>query len=176
MLCELQGIGFGTGAYVEDPVRNPALHGSEIGSYNIANVDVIADAARVALLSSGKDLDRLIGKHSIAEDGNNASFAVGILSRAVDVGVAEDGVIESMFAAGGFKIFLDGKLTAGVWAEWHGGCLNSSASAFRDFAIDCSAGTGEHQVFDTGFGAALKDIEGANDVDGSVSLGFTNTH
>ena len=127
-------------------------------------------------MSAGEDLDGLISKHAVAEDGNDAGFAVGILSGAVDIGVAEDRVIECVFAAGGFKIFFDGKFAAGVGAEGDRCCMNSGASAFRDFAVDGTTGACEDKVFDTDFGAAMEDVEGADNVDGGVSLGFANTH
>jgi hypothetical protein len=117
-----------------------------------------------------------MSNHAVTEDGNDTGFSVGVLSGSIDICVSKDGVIETMFTACSFEVFLDSEFAARIGAEGNRGSVDSCASTFGDFAIDGPAGTGEDEVFDTVFGATLEDIEGAEDVDGSIPLGFPNTY
>jgi hypothetical protein len=176
VLGKLEGIGFASRTDIEYPIGDSTFHGREIGIDDIADVDVITNAAGVPLLASREDFDGLVCEHAIAEDGDDTGFSVGILTRSIDVGIAENGGVEAMFTSKAFEVFFDCEFAAGVWAERYGWSIDSGAGALWDFPIDCSTGAGENQMSHTITDTALEDIQRADDIDCGIALGFPNTH
>ena len=66
------------------------------------------------LQAVAEDARRLAAQQPLGEDGDDAGLALGVLARAVDVGVAQDQRLEVAEAAVGEQVELDGELAAAV--------------------------------------------------------------
>src|SRR5262249_4399497 len=93
------------GADVEGARDVRPLEGEHVGARDVLYVDEIPCLRAVPVDDEG-----LPREETIAEDGDHARFAVWILARAVDVGVAQRDAAHSPQSAQGLHVLLEGDL------------------------------------------------------------------
>jgi hypothetical protein len=144
----------------------------EVSGCDIGDKDIVSDASAVARGFHGKYGDLLSLTEPSDEDRDDAGFAVWILTRAVDVSVAQDGVVEPVVLLIYFQVILKAGFASSVGTLGMGGPIFLGSLPRGDFAIDGAAGGGEHDAFDAYVASCVEGIDSADEIHGGVGEGF----
>src|SRR6266540_4102073 len=140
------------------------------GFNEIADVDVVA-----RLLAVAADLWSPALQNGFREDRDDARLAGAVLSRPVDVGVAEDLDLEAVDDAVVVQVLLDRELGATVGRDGIGRMVLARRTPSLGLPIERAAGRGEEDPADTRSPTRLEELQRPEDVGARVVQGIGDT-
>ncbi len=142
-LCELACSCGKAACDIDDAI--PKLPGKrcDIGSRHVANEDVVAHAASIAGRATRVDAQAITASGAVEENGDDSGLTVRILTRAVDVRVAQHRASESAVAPIGIQKELERIFRDCVGTLRSGRPRLVGARTFRNLSIDCATGARE---------------------------------
>ncbi len=142
------------------------VQSQQVGLHDVAHVDEVP-----FLLAASVDHRLLAPEHLAGEDGHHPRLAVGVLARAVDVGIAQDGVAQAVVDAVEVEVVLHEVLAGPVGVEGVDGVSLVGGEVLR-LAVDGPARGGIDELLHPIFSAQFQEVEGADDVNLGVEDGL----
>ena len=133
-------------------------NGTEIGSHDIGNMDVVAGLQSIAV-----DHGCFTSEKTAQKDRHDTRFSMRILTLAIDVGVTQTGHIETVLNMEIEEVALSGQLRYAVGRDRACGMILGRRESIL-LAVDRTASGCKNDLADFGRHCGLEEIEGAEDV------------